>query len=626
MCGITALLQPGVPRADGALVERMGRTMRHRGPDGEGVMVDGPVALHHMRLSIIDLADGAQPMEADGLAVTYNGEIYNYVELRDELRARGHAFRTASDTEVLLRAYAEWGEACVDRLVGMFAFVLHDRPRGRLLVVRDRFGIKPLYWCRSGGTLAWASEIKALLRLPGFEADPDYDAIRDYLTFQFVLGPATLFRGVRKVLPGHLQVVDVRSGAVQERCYWEPRYPLREAVSDADAAAELRWRLEESVRLHLRSDVAVGSHLSGGLDSSLLTVLATRERPGPFPVFTGTFHAGPDFDETPYARAVAAATGAELHESVLAADELPDLLPRLIWHLDEPTAGPGVVPQFAVSRLAAQHVKVVLGGQGGDEVFGGYARYMVAYLEQALKGAIFETNEEAEHIVSLRSILPNLPHLQQYVPMLKQFWRHGLFEPMDRRYCRLVDRLGGATSLFTPEFRADYDADAVFLRFQRVFNHPETRSYYEKMAHFDLVTGLPALLQVEDRVSMAVSIESRVPLLDHRIVDFMATLPPRLKFRGGELKHLLKRAVGHLLPPAVMQRKDKMGFPVPLHHWSRGVSRTFFFDTLLSSRARTRGIVEPAEVEKLLTYEQAYSRQSWGLLNLELWFRTFIDQ
>jgi asparagine synthase (glutamine-hydrolysing) len=298
----------------------------------------------------------------------------------------------------------------------------------------------------------------------------------------------------------------------------------------------------------------------------------------------------------------------------------------MIWHMDEPVAGPGLFPQFMVSRLARRHVKVALGGQGGDEVFGGYARYLVAYLEQALKGAIFETNEEAEHIVSLQSILPNLPSLRAYGPMIQQFWRADVFEPMDRRYFRLVDRSGGALSLLNPDFRESYDREAIFRDFQDVFNHPDTRSYYNKMTHFDMVTGLPALLQVEDRVSMAASFESRVPLLDHRIADLVCRMPPRMKFKGGELKYLLKRAARHLLPPRILARKDKMGFPVPLHLWARGRSRDFFGDILLSQRCRERGLFNGNEVERLMDYELAFGRRLWGLLNLELWFREFIDR
>ena len=306
-------------------------------------------------------------------------------------------------------------------------------------------------------------------------------------------------------------------------------------------------------------------------------------------------------------------------------EQFVDLLPRLTYHMDEPVAGPGLFPQFMVSREAARHVKVVLGGQGGDEIFGGYARYLVAYFEQAIKGAIYESNEEAEHIVSFASILPNLPSLRQYAPMMQQFWRTGLFAEMDQRYFRLVDRSGGALSLLSPAFRDEYQPEALFERFREVFNHPDTVSYYNKMTHYDLVTNLPALLHVEDRVTMASSLESRVPLLDHRITDLVASMPPGMKFKGGELKHILKRAIRGLLPEAILERKDKMGFPVPLHLWARGGSRDFFSDVLLSRTCRERGLFDPGQVEKLLSSESAFGRQLWGLLNLELWYRTFID-
>jgi asparagine synthase (glutamine-hydrolysing) len=293
--------------------------------------------------------------------------------------------------------------------------------------------------------------------------------------------------------------------------------------------------------------------------------------------------------------------------------------------MDEPVAGPGLFPQAMVSRAAARQVKVVLGGQGGDEIFGGYARYLIAYFEQAIKGAVYETNEEAEHIVSFASILPNLPALRQYAPLLQQFWRSGVFEDMDRRYFRLVDRSGGAVSMLSPEYRADYRAEELFQRFQQVFNHPDTKSYYNKMTHYDMVTNLPALLQVEDRVTMMSSLESRVPLLDHRLTDLVASMPPGLKFKGGELKHILKRVIGDLVPGPVLERKDKMGFPVPLHLWARGASRDFFADILLSQRCRERGLFDLEQVEKQMQHEPAFSRRLWGLLNLELWYRTFID-
>jgi asparagine synthase (glutamine-hydrolysing) len=269
---------------------------------------------------------------------------------------------------------------------------------------------------------------------------------------------------------------------------------------------------------------------------------------------------------------------------------------------------------------------VVLGGQGGDEIFGGYARYVIAYLEQAIKGSIFETYEEGEHIVSLKSIIKNLSYLKRYTPMLERFWQQGLFEDMDRRYFRLIDRSDGELSIYNEEFRNTYDRERIFSRFQSAFNHPDTLSYYNKMIHYDLTVNLPALLHVEDRVSMAVSLESRVPLIDHRIVDLVARMPPAMKFKGASMKYILKKTIRDLVPDTIMNRKDKMGFPVPLHIWARNRARGFFADVLLSSSCRNRGIYDSRAVEQLIDNEYAFSRRLWGLVNLELWYKQFIDQ
>jgi len=408
--------------------------------------------------------------------------------------------------------------------------------------------------------------------------------------------------------------------------YWEPSFQVDTDHSERYFIERIRFLLEDAVRLQMRSDVPVGAYLSGGMDSSLVTTLAARLAPGGFQTFTGRFDEGPEFDESGYARMVAEAAGAQMHLVTPTETDFIDLLPKLTWHMDEPVAGPGLFPQYMVSREAARHVKVVLGGQGGDEIFGGYVRYLVAYFEQAIKGAIYDSNEEGEHIVSFNSILPNLAALKQYVPMMRQFWQNGLFEDMDRRYFRLVDRSGGSLSLLSPAFRASCRPEEMFERFGEVFNHPLTLSYYNKMTHYDLVANLPALLHVEDRVTMASSLESRVPLLDHRLTDLVASMPAGMKFRGGELKYILKRAIAGVLPDAVLNRKDKMGFPVPVHLWARGRAREFFADTLLSQRSRERGLFDVAQVEKLMESEGAFGRGLWGLLNLELWYRTFIDR
>ncbi|MGE0552590.1 MAG: asparagine synthase (glutamine-hydrolyzing) [Gemmatimonadales bacterium] len=625
MCGLVGILRFDQARVEPALLERMARTLAHRGPDGEGTFVDGSIGFGHKRLAIIDPAGGQQPMTFDGLTVVFNGAIYNYLELRDELAGLGQPFRTSSDTEVLLRAYAAWGEDCVDRLNGMFAFVLYDARRRRVLAARDHFGIKPLYYHQTAKRLLYASEIKALLAHPDLRGAVDPSGLADYLTFQLVLGDRTLFDGVRKLEPGHRQLVDLASGRVETRRYWEPTFVVDYQHTEEYFIAELDRLLGDSIRLQLRSDVPVGAYLSGGLDSGVVSHLAAAALDAPLQAFTGAFDEGRAFDEREYARTMSRHVGAELHEVVPTEREFIDLLPRLVYHMDEPAAGPGLFPQFMVARRAAESVKVCLGGQGGDEIFGGYARYLVAYLEQALKGAIFETNEEAEHIVSLGSIVPHLASLKQYVPMLRQFWSEGLFDPMDRRYFRLVDRSGGTGTMLTDDCRASVDREAAFGRFQSVFNHPDTQSYYSKMTHFDMLTLLPALLQVEDRASMAASLESRVPLLDRRIVDLVTSMPPRMKFKGGELKYILRKVMRGRLPDAILDRKDKMGFPVPLHLWAAGECRSFFADILLSRTCRERGLFDRKAVERALDSEEAYGRRLWGLVNLELWHRHFID-
>jgi asparagine synthase (glutamine-hydrolysing) len=322
---------------------------------------------------------------------------------------------------------------------------------------------------------------------------------------------------------------------------------------------------------------------------------------------------------------VAEHVGSEHHEVWPSAQDFVDTMPRLIYMMDEPAAGPGLFPQYFVSKLAREHVKVVLGGQGGDEIFGGYARYLISYLEQCLKGAIFGSQEDGKYVVTWESIMPNLPLLRQYRPLLQDFWSEGLFEDMDRRYFRLVSRLQHADSLISGDHWNSGSKGRMFEAFQQIFNNPSTKSYFNKMTNFDLKTMLPALLQVEDRTSMSVSLESRVPLLDHRIAELVTRMPPALRFKGGDTKRVFREAVRHLLPEAIFQRQDKMGFPVPLGEWSRGPVRDFLGDILLGDRARQRGVFQQQAVEQLVLKEQNFGRQVWGLLSLELWFRAFVD-
>lgn len=624
MCGFVGIINKNVS-ADATLLRSMAATISHRGPDEEGEYTDGKIGLFHKRLSIIDLATGQQPMHSNHSVIVFNGEIYNYIELRDELKRKGHVFKTTSDTEVILKMYEEYGAECINKLNGMFSFLIYDKIRGQIIAARDHFGIKPLYFYCNDECILFASEIKALLKHPQVKAEVNEKGLNDYLTFQFTLKSCTLFKNISKLSAGHYMVIDLQSLSHNMVKYWTPNFSVDRFHTEEYFVLELRRLIEDTIRIQLRSDVPVGTYLSGGLDSSLVTMIASKILPHQISTFSGAFNEGPEFNETEYIHEVVNACKAKAYEIYPTAREFVNLLPKLIYYLDEPVAGPGLFPQYMVSKLASENVKVVLGGQGGDEIFGGYARYVIAYLEQAMKGAILETTEEGEHIVSLRSILPNLPYIKRYLPMLKTFLNKETFEPMDRRYFCLIDRMEGSMDYYTDDFRHRYDREEIFNRYKVLFNDPNTHSYFNKMTHFDMFGSLPALLQVEDRMSMAVSVESRVPLLDHRIVDLIASMPPSMKFKGAEMKYILKRSIGDHLPPKILNRKDKMGFPVPLHLWAQKEAKEFIADTLLSQRSKDRGIFDVQKVEKIIASQQPFSRQLWGMLSLEIWFTNFID-
>lgn len=625
MCGIAGMLNmtgKPVQGLSGSL-EVMDTLISHRGPDGTATWVHdgGVVGLLHRRLAIIDLTTGDQPMESrTGDWITYNGELYNYIELRDELGA--DTFRTTSDTEVILRAYEKWGADCLSRLRGMFAFALWDNRRGTLFCARDRFGMKPFYYAIVDDTFLFASEAKALLPfLPGIETD--LEGLRDYLTFQFCLDGKTLFKGIRELPAGHS--LEVAGGSVRIKRYWDVHFAPDFSHDSAYFEEELRSLLSDSVRVHLRADVPVGAYLSGGLDSSIVAALAADSGQTGMMAFNGRFPMGPTYDESGYARELADDRGLDLHVSDITVDDFVRDIHRVIYHLDYPVAGPGAFPQFMVSQAARQHRKVVLGGQGGDEMFGGYARYLVAYFEQCLKAAIDGTLNNGNFVVSYESILPNLATLRQYKPMLQEFWRDGLFESMDRRYFRLVsrgeehqtevrwDRLGPYSPFET--FRSIYYADNI-----------DGESYFDRMTHFDFKTLLPALLQVEDRMSMAHGLESRLPFLDHPLVELAATIPADIKFEGGRLKRALVAAFKDTLPAGIANRSDKMGFPTPLNEWARGPAREFVVDVLSSQNALGREFIDNRQVIASLDAESAFGRGFWGLFSLELWQQQYHDQ
>lgn len=628
MCGIAGIRSLSVFPVQrlGSSLKAMNKLIAHRGPDGEGEWKrsDNSVGFVHRRLSIIDLSDSAaQPMRGnDGSVITYNGEIYNYKELRLALSPHWD-FKSSSDTECILAAYAHHGDTCLDHLRGMFAFAIWDEQKRRLFCARDRFGIKPFYYCVVEGGFYFASEAKALLPfLPSISTNQE--ALAEYLTFQYTIGEKTLFEGIHQLLPGHALAIE--NGKLRVWRYWDVNYEVDWDHSPAYFSKRLRELLDESLALHLRSDVPVGSYVSGGIDSSLLHILANQNGSNSPLGFHGRFTEFQGYDESAYAHAAVARSGGTLHVADITAADFKAHIRDVIYHLDFPIAGPGSFPQYMVSKLAAQHLKVVLGGQGGDEVFGGYARYVVAYFEQCVKAAIDGSYHNGNYVVTIESIVPNLGLLREYKPLMKEFWREGLFDPMDQRYFRLVDR---STDMRDEVDWGALDRRKVFEDFATIFNNPSNvrkEAYFDKMTHFDFKCLLPALLQVEDRMSMAHGLESRVPLLDHPLVEFAATIPADVKFKSGNMKHMIKTEYAHDLPPEILNRRDKMGFPVPLKEWFDGELRSFVEEIFQGMAEKHRPYMNAKAVLANLGKEARFSRKTWGLLGLELWHQEFHDQ
>ena len=625
MCGVAGILNLNnrqVTNLEHSL-STLNRLQKHRGPDGEGVWLheNEHVGLAHVRLSIIDLETGQQPMLSNSKnAITYNGEIYNFEELKKEIGESN--FSTNSDTEVILKAYERWGVDCISKFRGMFAFALWDESKSKLFCARDRFGIKPFYYTLVDDIFYCASEIKALLPFVK-EIDTDKDSLNDYLTFQFTLGEKTLFKGIKQLEPGHLLTIE--NSQISVKKYWEVYYNLDFSHTEQYFIEQTRELMGDSIRLHLRSDVPVGAYVSGGRDSSIVAALASQIETSEFQAFTGKFSYGEGYDESMYARDLSQQYSFNLHELDIKSTDFVSSIHKIIYHLDQPVAGPGSFPQYQISQLASEHRKVVLGGQGGDEIFGGYARYLIAYFEQCIKGAIEGSLNNGNFVVTYESIISNLESLKQYKPLLKQFWSKGLFETIDRRYFDLVNRAP------TLEDEVNWDAigkSSTCDEFTKIFlgDNVGHESYFDLMTHFDFKTLLPALLQVEDRMSMAHGLESRVPFLDHKLIELAATIPADIKFKNGELKRLLVRTFDPILPNSITQRKDKMGFPVPLNEWMQGELKDFICGIFETGRDRGREFFNTDVILENLSKEGKFSRKIWGLLSLEVWMQEFHDK
>ena len=617
MCGICGLASlDGAGSPDPAVLASMNETLHHRGPDSAGSLVDGPVGLAMRRLSIIDLAGGDQPIaNEDGTVhVVLNGEIYNYRELRDGLAQRGHTFATHSDTEVLVHLYEERGDRLVDELRGMFAFALWDSRGRRLLLARDRFGIKPLYYGTSGGWLSFASELKALVRRPGFSTDVDLDALEAFLAFNSIPAPLTIYRDARKLPPGHLQAWEGEGQPRIER-YARPAPVPAADVRDQgedELAEELRERLRDSVRAHLVADVPVGVLLSGGVDSGALAAFAAMESSGPVSTFSIGFEES-SFDELAQARLVADRYGTDHHELVVRPDAA-ELLPRLAEVFDEPFADSSALPTYLVSKLASEHVKVALSGEGGDELFGGYYTYVADLIAPYAGPAA----------AAARPLIERLPSSSKRVGpeyMAKRFARGAKLPPLERHHAwKEIFSADARAELLAGHARGTSDPLDVYRA-----RYAETEGA-EPLARFqDVDIGIylvDDLLTKTDRASMAHSLEARVPFMDTAVSDLALALPTKMKVRRLKKKRLMRKALEPLLPREIVQGR-KRGFSIPAAAWLRGDLEPFARDTLAPETVARQGYFDPAAVTRLIDRHVSgrddLSRQLWGLMSFALW-------
>jgi asparagine synthase (glutamine-hydrolysing) len=626
MCGITGFFNYGTerPRPDEAVVRRMTATLAHRGPDDDGYHTEPGVALGFRRLSIVDLAGGHQPLtnEDGSLILVFNGEIYNHLDLRAELEPAGHRYTTRSDAEAVLHAYEAWGVDCLERLQGMFAFTLYDRNRGRLFAARDRIGIKPLYYADLGGTLVFGSEIKALLAHPGVPREADPEAAALFLTYRYLPSPHTLFRGIAKLPPGHRMIAD--PGGVRVEPWWDVSLDRRFEGTFEEGCAALEAAVTRGVRERLMSDVPLGALLSGGLDSSIVVALMAELHDGPVRTFSiGSNKTETGTDELPYARRVAETFGTRHRELVMNEGDLPELLVPLIWHMDEPLVEPAALPTYMISRLARETVTVALTGEGGDELFAGYPKYARDHLARTYTRLPRLLRESI-----LRRGLDAYPRPVRRLRVLERSL--SIPDPAARYASWFAGFAGpGRRSVLHPDLRrrlADPDARGPVSGWLDRVNGADDLT---RMLYTDVKTYLADnLLMKMDRMSMATSVEARVPLLDHRVVELAFSFPSSWKLHGGSAKWILKKSLGGRLPAEILER-PKAGFPLPWNRWFREDLRGFVAGVLLSDRVAGRGILDAREVRRIVDDHAAGRRDNfreiWTLVNLELWYQVFLD-
>jgi asparagine synthase (glutamine-hydrolysing) len=627
MCGIAGMFGPEEsmsPERRAELLAQMCRVIEHRGPDDEGFHIDGGLAIGMRRLSIIDLFTGRQPIsnEDGSVTIVFNGEIYNFKELRDNLIRRGHTFETGTDTETIVHLYEEEGERCVEQLRGMFAFAIWDKRERKLFIARDRVGVKPIHYCVTGDTLIFASEIKSILQHPQVRREVNLEAISDFLTFGYVPDPASAFRGIFKLEPGH--TLTFKDGRLTTKRYWDFDYhqngagePARDERYYTERILEL---ISESIRLRLVSDVPLGAFLSGGIDSSTVVAMMAREMDRPVKTFSIGFTES-SFDELHYARIAAKHFKTEHHEFIVSPD-VCKLVDEIIWHHDEPFADVSSIPTYIVSKMAREHVTVILSGDGGDELFGGYERYLVDR-----KRSLFG------HIPGFvrRNLMLRASRAIPRAMYGKNFLRNAALDS-DARYVDSISYFDEDSKrhLLSGEVRGRLNGRDSSCEFRRLLAMPQSLERLDHLLYLDSKTYLPGdILTKVDRMSMAHSIEAREPLLDHKLIEFVQTIPASLKLRGSVGKHILKAAVRGLIPDEIINRR-KQGFGVPIRHWFNNELRELLYDTLTDRRTRQRGYFNQKVVEEILEEHRRGRRDNsthlWGLLTLELWHRHFIDR
>ncbi|HSS20824.1 MAG TPA: asparagine synthase (glutamine-hydrolyzing) [Pyrinomonadaceae bacterium] len=635
MCGINgiALSSRSQRTIDVRELEHMRDVLTHRGPDDKGLFVDARhnrIGLGHRRLSIVDVAAGHQPMTNEDvrLQIIYNGEVYNHAAYRRSLEARGHAYNTHCDTETILHLYEEFGEGCVEHLRGMFAFAIWDGLKRELFIARDRLGVKPLYYTQTAdGSLYFASEIKALFEIDAIKPELNFRALPDYLANHAPSGEETLFSGIKRLLPGHTLLW--RDGAIQIRQYWNLSFQSAEKTirSDADYIAEWTRLFRESIRLRLMADVPLGMFLSGGIDSSAIAAVMSEMVSEPIKTFSVAF-AEREANELEYARLVATAFKTNHHEVVVCPEDFFAALPELVWHEDEPIAHPSSVALYFVSQLASKHVKVVLTGEGSDELLAGYGRYRKTMLNVQL-GSRYHKLLPSSIKQTIQNQIESLPRNSRLGRKLQRTFLTLAPDLEDIYFDNFaVFSRGVQQRLLTQQTLERAGTINPYRVMNEVLSQTDSSSMLNQLLNVDMKTYLHELLMKQDQMSMAASIESRVPFLDHKLVEFSAALPERMKLRGATTKYILRESMRGLLPDAIINR-PKMGFPVPVGAWFRGAFRDVIDEYVLSERSLSRGIFEPAFVRELVKRHQDagedHSERLWALVNFEIWQRRFFD-